>query len=179
LFLGSLSDSSTTTPSSLFYGAHTHLNFFFCLFFFPIKMYYSLLLKVAATAGLLHTAFAAKLVRDDSGQVDTLSSQPACCTLEWSDVASLQTTYYKGNKYGCKCYPGQSCWPSARSWSGLNQTVDGSLLVHIPPGAACHNTFAGPLGNVSTYNAAACVAATTGWPDETWTYDNNNPPGTI
>jgi hypothetical protein len=89
-------------------------------------------------------------------------------SLSFSDAGSLVTTTWNGHKYGCKCYIGQSCWPSASKWNSLNSTVGGSLIVDIPPGAPCHNTFNGPLGTVNTYDAAACAEATAMWTDETW-----------
>lgn len=89
-------------------------------------------------------------------------------TLSFSDAGSLVKTTWKGQKYGCKCYIGQSCWPSASKWNSLNSTVGGRLIVDIPPGAPCHNTFDGPLGTVNTYDEAACAEATSMWTDETW-----------
>jgi hypothetical protein len=67
---------------------------------------------------------------------------------------------YNGVKYGCKCYYGDKCWPSDRAFNDLNKTVDGNLIVNIPAGAVCHNTFNGPLGTARTYNAAACARVT-------------------
>lgn len=71
-------------------------------------------------------------------------------------VAALVPTTWNGRSYNCKCYVGDECWPKAEEWSALNATLDGNLAVHIPPGAVCHNTLQGPLGNISTYNEAAC-----------------------
>lgn len=89
--------------------------------------------------------------------------------LDFSDTAPLQPTTWNGKKYGCKCYLGQSCWPSSKDWNKLNSTVDGNLLVDIPPGAPCHTTFQGPLGTVKTYNAAGCADAQANFANETWT----------
>lgn len=50
---------------------------------------------------------------------------------------------WNGTEYGCKCYLGDDCWPSDDSWVGLNSTVDGNLVVTIPPGAACHDVRRG------------------------------------
>lgn len=71
-------------------------------------------------------------------------------------AAALVPTTWDGRSYDCKCYVGDDCWPKAEEWSALNATLDGNLAVHIPPGAACHNTYQGPLGNISTYNQTAC-----------------------
>lgn len=53
----------------------------------------------------------------------------------------------------CKCYPGESCWPSASEWSALNQTVGGRLVRVFPPGAVCYPSFNGIL----TANPARCA----------------------
>ncbi|KAK3386796.1 hypothetical protein B0H63DRAFT_558417 [Podospora didyma] len=133
------------------------------------------LLKVAAAACLFQLASAGVVVRDEEALIDTddsltgEASRPGQVRLDWSDVASLQSATYKGSNYGCKCYVGQSCWPAANKWNQLNNTVGGRLQAHIPPGAVCHNTFQGPFGNVSTYNAAACADAQANFGDEAWT----------
>lgn len=77
---------------------------------------------------------------------------------------------WKGTRYGCKCYPGDACWPDARAWSSLNRTVGGNLAVAVPPGAPCHDTFSGPFGNQSTFNAAECATVTAKFGNEQWQY---------
>ncbi|KAI1660631.1 FAD-binding domain-containing protein [Daldinia decipiens] len=94
------------------------------------------------------------------GDVVSSSSSPPLVERTWNNT-----------KYGYKCYIGDDCWPSDDSWVKLNSTVDGNLLVNIPPGASCHNTFDGPLGTVPTYDAAACAEATDKWSDESWTVE--------
>ncbi|KAI0891265.1 FAD-binding domain-containing protein [Annulohypoxylon nitens] len=81
---------------------------------------------------------------------------------------SLVERTWNGSQYGCKCYLGDECWPSEDAWAGLNSSVNGNLAVNIPPGASCHNTFEGPLGSISTYDAAACENAVSMWSDEQW-----------
>lgn len=70
------------------------------------------------------------------------------------------------SKYACKCYPGDYCWPNQGQFQKLNTTVGGNLQVNIPPGAPCYNTFKGPLGDVKTYNEAACQTVTSNWNNE-------------
>ncbi|KAI1103469.1 FAD-binding domain-containing protein [Jackrogersella minutella] len=84
---------------------------------------------------------------------------------------SLVERTWNGNKYGCKCYVGDECWPKASSWSALNSTVNGNLLVNVPPGASCHNTFEGPLGAIPTYDAGACADTSAMWSNESWSVD--------
>ncbi|KAK4454895.1 hypothetical protein QBC34DRAFT_288646 [Podospora aff. communis PSN243] len=138
------------------------------------------LLQIAAVAGLA----SALTIRDDAAEVvdeveyevDTnveLLGRPggSLNKLDWKDVKPLVPTTWNGKNYGCKCAPGQTCWPSTSKWSQLNSTVGGRLSVHIPPGAACYDTFTGPLGSLSTYDEAKCAEATAQWGNETWTVE--------
>jgi hypothetical protein len=111
--------------------------------------------SILATALLVGQALAFALPQEAELDVDT-------------SVSALVDATYKGQRYACKCYIGQSCWPSQTSWKALNTTVEGKLVVHIPPGAPCHNQFSGPLGTVNTYNAAKCAEANAKWFDEPW-----------
>lgn len=90
-----------------------------------------------------------------------------------SIATALVPTTWNDTSYNCKCYLGDSCWPSPKQWAALNASVDGNLLVDIPPGAVCHTTFQGPLGTIPTYNAAACanVSTLTEFYSEQWTTD--------
>lgn len=67
---------------------------------------------------------------------------------------------WNGADYDCKCFPGDSCWPTAQQWQTLNTTVGGNLQISIPPAASCYNTFEGPLGSIPTYDAAECADVT-------------------
>jgi hypothetical protein len=80
------------------------------------------------------------------------------------------TKYWQGSKYSCKCYPGDSCWPSNRDWQRLNTTVGGNLRVNLPPAAPCYNQFVGPLGTVNTYDAAKCADITANFANEQFQY---------
>ncbi|CAH0057485.1 unnamed protein product [Clonostachys solani] len=55
----------------------------------------------------------------------------------------------------CRCFPGDSCWPSSDDWAGLNQTVHGRLIATIPLASVCHDP---------TYDAEACIALKQRWP---------------
>lgn len=96
------------------------------------------------------------------------SSSSSVSSLSFADVGSSVPASWRGKQYACKCYIGHNCWPSANKWRSLNHTVDGSLIVNIPPGASCYNTFNGPLGTVNTYDEAGCAEATAQWENETW-----------
>ncbi|KAK1831660.1 6-hydroxy-D-nicotine oxidase [Podospora conica] len=87
--------------------------------------------------------------------------------------APLVPRTWKGKKYGCKCYYGDACWPSATEWKSLNKTVSGQLVPFIPPEAACHNFFNGTLFTVPTYNATECAYVTENYPVEKWINDQD------
>jgi len=125
-------------------------------------MHYPLLLLGLAT-GVFSTSLP-HLPRQD-----VTASGGGTPPLNFSDAAPLQPTTWNGKKYGCKCYLGDKCWPSDKDWQKLNTTVGGNLIVDIPPGAPCHKTFQGPLGTISTYNAAQCADVQANFADETWT----------
>ncbi|GKT84499.1 FAD binding domain-containing protein [Colletotrichum tofieldiae] len=88
-----------------------------------------------------------------------------------ADLVGLVPRTWQGKQYGCKCYFGDKCWPKTNAWNKLNTTVEGNLNIHIPPEAACHNTFNGTLGTVNTYDASKCAEVIAEYTDEQWTTD--------
>jgi hypothetical protein len=54
----------------------------------------------------------------------------------------------------CRCFPGDSCWPSEKAWSQLNKTVEGQLISTVPLGTPCH---------APNYNATTCATLKAGW----------------
>lgn len=54
----------------------------------------------------------------------------------------------------CKCFPGDTCWPTRDQWSSLNRTVGGRLIATVPLGQACHDP---------NYNAELCVSLQSKW----------------
>ncbi|KAF5484496.1 FAD-linked oxidoreductase ZEB1 [Colletotrichum siamense] len=56
----------------------------------------------------------------------------------------------------CKCFPGDSCWPSTETWNALNTTVGGRLIATVPLGSPCHDP---------TYDAATCATLQSEWQD--------------
>ncbi|KUJ23468.1 FAD-binding domain-containing protein [Mollisia scopiformis] len=67
-------------------------------------------------------------------------------------VASINTTT-------CKTTPSDPTWPSPSTWDVLNSTLDGNLLLPVPPGAVCHPTH-------PTYNSTLCTEAQLSWSSE-------------
>ncbi len=55
---------------------------------------------------------------------------------------------------GCKCFPGDACWPSSEEWSRFNSTVGGRLVATVPLGQPCHDPW---------YNATTCDYLKTQW----------------
>ncbi|KAB5545730.1 hypothetical protein GE09DRAFT_217595 [Coniochaeta sp. 2T2.1] len=87
------------------------------------------------------------------------------------EVSPLVARTWNGTTYACKTYYDDPLWQDATKWKALNASVDGNLIVDIPPGAVCHNVFQGPLGNISTYDAAKCAEVTASFTDEQWTVE--------
>ncbi|KAJ3516251.1 hypothetical protein NLJ89_g1240 [Agrocybe chaxingu] len=74
----------------------------------------------------------------------------------------------RGNqKYSCKCYPGDACYPSAKKWQRFNSTVDGNLFVAFPPAAPCYPSVAG----TPTFDAAKCADVQANFFGQQWTTD--------
>ncbi|PVH96426.1 FAD/FMN-containing isoamyl alcohol oxidase-like protein MreA [Periconia macrospinosa] len=86
-------------------------------------------------------------------------------TAEWIGEIKKEgnTTYY------CKCYSDHSCYPTKAEWKAFNETIEGRLQPAIPPGAVCHNH----LGNISTFDAAACTEYKAHFNDEQYLTDHN------
>lgn len=57
---------------------------------------------------------------------------------------------------GCRCFPGDECWPSANVWYQFNQTVDGRLIATTPLATPCH---------APNYDAAICDKLRDQWTD--------------
>ncbi|KAI1450613.1 FAD-binding domain-containing protein [Annulohypoxylon stygium] len=56
----------------------------------------------------------------------------------------------------CKCYPSDSCWPSAVEWESFNKTIDGKLIKTVPPGSVCYPSE-------PNYSQAACESIISNW----------------
>jgi hypothetical protein len=58
---------------------------------------------------------------------------------------------------GCRCFPGDSCWPSTADWHAFNQTVGGNLIKNIPLASVCHESEYG------SYDARKCNDLKSTW----------------
>lgn len=54
----------------------------------------------------------------------------------------------------CRCFPGDTCWPSIADWSAFNATIDGGLIAIIPLAQPCHDP---------KYNATTCNNLRDNW----------------
>jgi hypothetical protein len=62
----------------------------------------------------------------------------------------------QGNR-GCRCFPGDECWPSAAEWSRFNRTLSGKLIATVPIGSICHDSSFG------LYNKEKCDLLKASW----------------
>lgn len=77
----------------------------------------------------------------------------------WSALTGLlalssMASAYNASQAKCRCFPGESCWPSPKVWSAFNKTIDGQLVATIPLGTPCH---------APNYDAAVCDYLRSQW----------------
>ncbi|KAM0217708.1 hypothetical protein ACHAQI_001758 [Fusarium lateritium] len=65
---------------------------------------------------------------------------------------------YAVAKDQCRCTTDDSCWPSTKTWTALNSTVDGHLIRYTPPGAVCYKSH-------PSYDPKACDSVIKQWPE--------------
>jgi hypothetical protein len=59
----------------------------------------------------------------------------------------------------CRCFPGDTCWPSSATWETFNKTVGGQLVATVPIASLCHDTFPGV-----NFDAEECAKIQANWP---------------
>jgi hypothetical protein len=74
----------------------------------------------------------------------------ALVSLSLVSLAAGSALKYKS----CKCFPGDTCWPSEKEWDAFNATVGGSLIKTVPLGSPCHEPH---------YDQARCEELTSEW----------------
>ena len=71
------------------------------------------------------------------------------------DTSATATPHYRRiNDEGCKCMPGDACWPSTEDWTALNTSLSGKLIATVPLGSPCHDP---------TYVEAECLSLQQQW----------------
>ena len=68
----------------------------------------------------------------------------------WPVVAASGAAKVKS----CKCFPGETCWPSEATWDSFNATVGGRLIKTVPLGSPCHDP---------SYNETECAKLQANW----------------
>ncbi|KAI0890644.1 FAD binding domain protein [Annulohypoxylon maeteangense] len=58
----------------------------------------------------------------------------------------------------CRCFPGDSCWPSSAEWDSFNKTLGGKLIATVPIASPCHDGFPGV-----SYDADKCAQIQANW----------------
>ena len=58
---------------------------------------------------------------------------------------------------GCRCFPGDACWPTPSEWTALNQSLNGKLVATVPLASPCHDDDFGP------FDAQRCAELQSTW----------------
>jgi hypothetical protein len=74
------------------------------------------------------------------------------------------------NSSSCRCFPGDTCWPSTEVWNELNRTLAGRLIPTIPIASVCHDSSFGP------YDADACASVQSTWDWPQTHYETSSSP---
>ncbi|KAI1501877.1 hypothetical protein F5X99DRAFT_428134 [Biscogniauxia marginata] len=61
------------------------------------------------------------------------------------------------NSSKCRCFPGDSCWPSDAECNMFNQTLKGKLIATVPIASKCHDS------QFAQYDAEACEQLRSVW----------------
>lgn len=70
-----------------------------------------------------------------------------------------------GCEKSCKAFPGTDSWPSSKTWSKLNETLDGQLIKPLAPGGVCHK-------GQPNFDEQECPASKKDWTSYDWHAEN-------
>lgn len=73
------------------------------------------------------------------------------CFISYAYATSVNST--------CRCFPGESCWPSREKWDRFNQTIGGKLIATVPIGSVCHDHGA----FATSYDEQQCARLQSAW----------------
>ena len=65
-------------------------------------------------------------------------------TSQGSNEGTFQQTR-DSNESGCRCFPGDTCWPTISEWTAFNKSIGGKLIATIPIASPCHDDAFGPF----------------------------------
>ncbi|PYI08007.1 FAD-binding domain-containing protein [Aspergillus sclerotiicarbonarius CBS 121057] len=69
----------------------------------------------------------------------------------------------------CRCFPGDTCWPSPEEWTALNVSLSGNLLAIDPIGSVCHT-------NTASHDNEKCATLQKQWSKPATHYDTPSSP---
>ncbi|PVH95572.1 FAD-binding domain-containing protein [Periconia macrospinosa] len=75
-------------------------------------------------------------------------------------AAFSQTVHSLSNESyiaACRCFIGDSCWPTESEWKSFNATIGGRLLQTTPIAASCHES------SLASYNLTSCELLRGAW----------------
>ena len=81
-------------------------------------------------------------------------------------AVALQNQTYPTHR--CRCFSGDSCWPSQETWKAFNKTIRGRLIATIPLGSPCHDD------GFSPYDAQKCSSVQAQWEQPQLHYDSSS-----
>ena len=70
--------------------------------------------------------------------------------------AEAKTTSQSGAS-GCRCFPGDPCWPTLSQWTMFNRSLGGKLIATVPLASPCHDDALG------TFDAGECAKLQSTW----------------
>jgi FAD/FMN-containing dehydrogenase len=70
----------------------------------------------------------------------------------------------------CRCFPGDSCWPTDFEWGNFNDTIQGRLVATTPIASLCHDT------EWADYDAQGCAKLQSIWGLPATHYESSSSP---
>lgn len=74
-----------------------------------------------------------------------------------SSIAENPVGHRSQSPPACRCFPGDTCWPTKASWTAFNQSLGGKLIATIPVASPCHDDPYIP------YDARQCSQLRSSW----------------
>jgi hypothetical protein len=62
------------------------------------------------------------------------------------------------SRASCRCFPGDTCWPTKAQWNKFNDTIGGNLIPSIPLAAICHDN-----DEFTAFNPVDCAVLQNRW----------------
>ncbi|KAI1504041.1 FAD binding domain protein [Biscogniauxia marginata] len=83
-----------------------------------------------------------RVLTKTQGKMATWTSIIAVFGAVWIDL-SQSSLLNQSHQRQCRCFPGDTCWPSSAEWDIFNKILRGNLIATVPIASPCHNTFPG------------------------------------